>query len=66
MKTVNVELTEEQLQIVMRALSHHLADLVDDEGALQPLPFTRGDASGYFSDVSALYFKTFNPLQAEF
>ena len=66
MKTVNVELTEEQLQIVMRALSYHLADLVDDEGTLQPLPFTRGDASGYFSDVSALYFKTFNPLQPEF
>ena len=66
MKTVNVELTEEQLQIVMRALSHHLADLVNDNGTLQPFPFTKGDASGYFSDVSALYFKTFNPLQAEF
>lgn len=66
MKTVNVELTEEQLQMVMKAMSHFIADLVNDDGDLLSFPFIDGEPRDYFNNACTLYFQKLNPLQAEF
>lgn len=65
-KQVTIRLTEDQLSMVMRALSHHMADLVDDEGALLSFPFTKGQEAEYYEAVRRLYFRTFNPAQEAF
>lgn len=65
MKTVTLQLTPEQLRIVMRALSHHIADLVDDDGKFVDHPFLEGSAYDYYRDASAVYFDRLRPLQTE-
>lgn len=58
MKTVTLKLTQLQLEAIMRAMSSHLAELIDEDGNVADVE--------YFDLVRDTYFHNLNNLQAEF
>jgi hypothetical protein len=63
MNKITVQLTEQQIEMIMRVVSHHMDDLSDEDGNLHNR--TKRGAE-YYEMVRDTYFKTLNPLQSEF
>jgi hypothetical protein len=63
MKKITVQMTERQIEMVMRAVSNYMSEMSDDDGNLHDKT-KRGE--DYYKLVSDTYFKTLVPLQSEF
>ena len=63
MKKITVQMTERQIEMVMRAVSNYMSEMSDDDGVL----FNKTErGEEYYKIVCDTYFKTLAPLQSEF